>query len=132
MDSCFHLLFQTPRSLWFPSDLAELRELSEILREYRKEHQAYVLLLFCSAYLYKQGFAIPGSSFLVSAPPRPCQETTFCFVEGPLGCKSQSLEEDSCGSHLSTASLASNTVLVALLTTVLLPQRVSISIMLYR
>uniref|UniRef100_A0A8C9A7B9 Transmembrane protein 41A n=1 Tax=Prolemur simus TaxID=1328070 RepID=A0A8C9A7B9_PROSS len=53
------------RSLWFPSDLAELRELSEVLREYRKEHQAYVFLLFCSAYLYKQGFAIPGSSFLV-------------------------------------------------------------------
>ncbi|XP_044944649.1 transmembrane protein 41A isoform X2 [Mustela putorius furo] len=53
------------RSLWFPSDLAELRELSEVLREYRKEHQTYVFLLFCSAYLYKQGFAIPGSSFLV-------------------------------------------------------------------
>uniref|UniRef100_A0A9L0RTR3 Transmembrane protein 41A n=2 Tax=Equus caballus TaxID=9796 RepID=A0A9L0RTR3_HORSE len=53
------------RSLWFPSDLAELRELSEVLREYRKEHQAYVFLLFCSAYLYKQAFAIPGSSFLV-------------------------------------------------------------------
>ena len=52
------------RSLWFPSDVAELRELSEVLREYRKEHQAYVFLLFCSAYLYKQGFAIPGSSFL--------------------------------------------------------------------
>ncbi|KAL6045177.1 hypothetical protein STEG23_013868 [Scotinomys teguina] len=52
------------RSLWFPSDLAELRELSEVLREYRKEHQAYVFLLFCTAYLYKQGFAIPGSSFL--------------------------------------------------------------------
>ncbi|XP_078206539.1 transmembrane protein 41A isoform X4 [Callithrix jacchus] len=52
------------RSLWFPSDLAELRELSEVLREYRKEHQGYVFLLFCSAYLYKQGFAIPGSSFL--------------------------------------------------------------------
>ncbi|KAF6122198.1 transmembrane protein 41A [Phyllostomus discolor] len=52
------------RSLWFPSDLAELRELSEVLRDYRKEHQAYVFLLFCSAYLYKQCFAIPGSSFL--------------------------------------------------------------------
>ncbi|XP_059956085.1 transmembrane protein 41A [Mesoplodon densirostris] len=52
------------RSLWFPSDLAELRELSEVLREYQKEHQVYVFLLFCSAYLYKQGFAIPGSSFL--------------------------------------------------------------------
>lgn len=52
------------RSLWFPSDLAELRELSEVLRDYRKEHKAYVFLLFCSAYLYKQCFAIPGSSFL--------------------------------------------------------------------
>lgn len=52
------------RSLWFPSDLAELRELSEVLRDYRKEQQAYVILLFCSAYLYKQCFAIPGSSFL--------------------------------------------------------------------
>ncbi|XP_053513842.1 transmembrane protein 41A isoform X1 [Artibeus jamaicensis] len=58
------------RSLWFPSDLAELRELSEVLRDYRKEHQAYVFLLFCSAYLYKQCFAIPGSSFLV-APLEP-------------------------------------------------------------
>ncbi|XP_016055624.1 PREDICTED: transmembrane protein 41A [Miniopterus natalensis] len=55
---------QTRWSLWFPSDLAELRELSEILRDYRREHQAYVFLLFCSAYLYKQCFAIPGSSFL--------------------------------------------------------------------
>uniref|UniRef100_A0ABI8A5V2 Transmembrane protein 41A n=1 Tax=Felis catus TaxID=9685 RepID=A0ABI8A5V2_FELCA len=63
------------RSLWFPSDLAELRELSEVLREYRKEHQAYVFLLFCSAYLYKQGFAIPGSSFLAS---RPARNPTWC------------------------------------------------------
>ncbi|XP_052496830.1 transmembrane protein 41A isoform X3 [Budorcas taxicolor] len=60
------------RSLWFPSDLAELRELSEVLREYRKEHQVYVFLLFCSAYLYKQSFAIPGSSFLVSILPSSC------------------------------------------------------------
>ncbi|EHB12522.1 Transmembrane protein 41A [Heterocephalus glaber] len=64
LDSCFHPIFQIPRSVWFPSDLAELQELSEVLREYRKEHEAYVFLLFCSAYLYKQGFAIPGSSFL--------------------------------------------------------------------
>ncbi|XP_016046640.1 transmembrane protein 41A isoform X2 [Erinaceus europaeus] len=52
------------RSLWFPSDVTELRELAELLQDYQKEHQAYVFLLFCSAYLYKQGFAIPGSSFL--------------------------------------------------------------------
>ncbi|XP_016284945.2 transmembrane protein 41A isoform X2 [Monodelphis domestica] len=53
-----------PRALKFPSDLEELRELSEFLQDYKGEHQAYVLLLFCSAYLYKQCFAIPGSSFL--------------------------------------------------------------------
>ncbi|XP_040005347.1 transmembrane protein 41A-A [Xiphias gladius] len=50
--------------LKFPSDLEELRELAELLQFYKKEHTGYVLLLFCSAYLYKQSFAIPGSSFL--------------------------------------------------------------------
>ncbi|XP_037128363.1 transmembrane protein 41A-B [Syngnathus acus] len=50
--------------LKFPSDLDELRELAEMLRFYKREHHGYVLLLFCSAYLYKQSFAIPGSSFL--------------------------------------------------------------------
>ncbi|XP_042316489.1 transmembrane protein 41A [Sceloporus undulatus] len=52
------------RSLKFPSDLEELQELAEFLRYYNREHHTYVLLLFCSAYLYKQCFAIPGSSFL--------------------------------------------------------------------
>uniref|UniRef100_A0A3B4EWJ4 Transmembrane protein 41A n=1 Tax=Pundamilia nyererei TaxID=303518 RepID=A0A3B4EWJ4_9CICH len=51
--------------LKFPSDLEELRELAELLQFYKTEHTGYVLLLFCSAYLYKQSFAIPGSSFLV-------------------------------------------------------------------
>ncbi|XP_056441465.1 transmembrane protein 41A-B-like [Gadus chalcogrammus] len=50
--------------LKFPSDLDELRELAETLKFYKREHHNYVLLLFCSAYLYKQSFAIPGSSFL--------------------------------------------------------------------
>uniref|UniRef100_A0A3Q3W870 VTT domain-containing protein n=1 Tax=Mola mola TaxID=94237 RepID=A0A3Q3W870_MOLML len=50
--------------LKFPSDLEELRELAEFLQFYKTEHTTYVLLLFCSAYLYKQSFAIPGSSFL--------------------------------------------------------------------
>ncbi|XP_056390887.1 transmembrane protein 41A isoform X2 [Hyla sarda] len=45
-------------------DLDELRELADFLQEYKREHQSYVTLLFCSAYLYKQSFAIPGSSFL--------------------------------------------------------------------
>ncbi|XP_018549327.1 transmembrane protein 41A-B [Lates calcarifer] len=50
--------------LKFPSDLDELRDLAEMLKFYKREHHGYVLLLFCSAYLYKQSFAIPGSSFL--------------------------------------------------------------------
>ncbi|XP_018941924.1 transmembrane protein 41A-B [Cyprinus carpio] len=50
--------------LKFPSDLDELRELAELLQFYKTEHTGYVFILFCSAYLYKQSFAIPGSSFL--------------------------------------------------------------------
>ncbi|KAG1933605.1 transmembrane protein 41A-B [Pimephales promelas] len=50
--------------LKFPSDLEELRELAELLQFYKTEHTGYVFILFCSAYLYKQSFAIPGSSFL--------------------------------------------------------------------
>ncbi|XP_034040702.1 transmembrane protein 41A-B-like [Thalassophryne amazonica] len=50
--------------LKFPSDLDELRELAELLKYYKREHYGYVLLLYCSAYIYKQSFAIPGSSFL--------------------------------------------------------------------
>ncbi|XP_044073887.1 transmembrane protein 41A-A [Siniperca chuatsi] len=53
-----------PGRLKFPSDLEQLRELAELLQFYKAEHTEYVLLLFCSAYLYKQSFAIPGSSFL--------------------------------------------------------------------
>ncbi|XP_059896157.1 transmembrane protein 41A-A [Gadus macrocephalus] len=50
--------------LKFPSDLKELREMAELLQYYKKEHTGYLVLLFSSAYLYKQSFAIPGSSFL--------------------------------------------------------------------
>ncbi|KAM9847977.1 transmembrane protein 41A-B-like [Aulostomus maculatus] len=50
--------------LKFPSDLEELRELADMLKFYKREHHGFVLLLFCSAYLYKQSFAIPGSSLL--------------------------------------------------------------------
>lgn len=55
---------EEPSRLKFPSDLEELRELAGLLQFYKTEHTGYVLLLFCSAYLYKQSFAIPGSSFL--------------------------------------------------------------------
>lgn len=50
--------------LKFPSDLEELKVLTGVLRSYRREHASYVLILFSSAYLYKQAFAIPGSSLL--------------------------------------------------------------------
>jgi len=40
------------------------------LKQYRRENFGYVVLMFCSAYLYKQTFAIPGSVFMVSLPQR--------------------------------------------------------------
>ncbi|NXD15233.1 TM41A protein, partial [Nothocercus nigrocapillus] len=52
------------RPLRFPSDVQELREAAEALRRYEREHRGAALLLFCAAYLYKQSFAIPGSSLL--------------------------------------------------------------------
>ncbi|XP_076089544.1 transmembrane protein 41A-A-like [Mytilus galloprovincialis] len=48
----------------FPSNLEELTSLASTLQLYKTEHLLYVLLLFCSAYIYKQTFAIPGSVFL--------------------------------------------------------------------
>lgn len=50
--------------LKFPSSHQELKELAELLSSYKEQHAAYVLVLFSSAYLYKQTFAIPGSVFL--------------------------------------------------------------------
>ncbi|NWQ64814.1 TM41A protein, partial [Neopipo cinnamomea] len=55
---------QTRRALRFPADLEELRDLAEALRDYERQHRGAALALFCGAYLYKQSFAIPGSSLL--------------------------------------------------------------------
>lgn len=52
--------------LAFPSTIDELKTLSSLLGGYSKEHPAYVIVLFSSAYLFKQTFAIPGSVFMVS------------------------------------------------------------------
>ncbi|XP_062355132.1 transmembrane protein 41A isoform X1 [Cinclus cinclus] len=52
------------RTLRFPADLEELRDLAEALRDYERQHRGAALALFCGAYLYKQSFAIPGSSLL--------------------------------------------------------------------
>jgi uncharacterized membrane protein YdjX (TVP38/TMEM64 family) len=48
----------------FPANLEELQALASLLSQYRVHHVSYVLLLFSSAYLFKQTFAIPGSVFL--------------------------------------------------------------------
>ncbi|XP_053207511.1 transmembrane protein 41A-like [Panonychus citri] len=50
--------------LKFPSNLEELQKVSQILEEYFQDNKSYVLLLFSSAYLFKQTFAIPGSVFM--------------------------------------------------------------------
>lgn len=52
------------RRLKFPSSHQELKELAELLNSYNQDHAVYVVVLFSSAYLYKQTFAIPGSVFL--------------------------------------------------------------------
>uniref|UniRef100_T1KMR6 Uncharacterized protein n=1 Tax=Tetranychus urticae TaxID=32264 RepID=T1KMR6_TETUR len=50
--------------LKFPSNLEELQKVSQILGDYFQHNKSYVLLLFSSAYLFKQTFAIPGSVFM--------------------------------------------------------------------
>eukprot|EP00094_Tigriopus_californicus_P001659 TCALIF_01605-PA protein Name:"Similar to Tmem41a Transmembrane protein 41A (Mus musculus)" AED:0.02 eAED:0.02 QI:0/-1/0/1/-1/1/1/0/240 len=45
----------------FPSTLDEIRATANTLQEFRDDHFGYVILLFASAYLFKQSFAIPGS-----------------------------------------------------------------------
>ncbi len=50
--------------LHFPSDFEHLHGLKLALNEYSSQSRAYVLLLFCSAYLFKQAFAVPGSALL--------------------------------------------------------------------
>ena len=70
----------------FPQNLNELKNLAKLLRNYQQQKPFYVFALFCSAYLYKQTFAIPGSVFMVSelrftanlqSPPPPAISTPF-------------------------------------------------------
>ena len=53
--------------LKFPSNLDDLKELADFMKAYKSDNLGHVMLLFCSAYLYKQTFAIPGSVFMVSS-----------------------------------------------------------------
>lgn len=50
--------------LQFPSSLQQMKELAHLLEQYREHHLPYVIVLFSSAYLYKQAFSIPGSALL--------------------------------------------------------------------
>ena len=52
------------RDLRFPSDMTQLRHVSQVLQRLTETVPAYVLLLFSSAYVFKQTFAVPGSVFL--------------------------------------------------------------------
>ncbi len=60
------LLLVCRSALAFPSNMAELVNLADLLNTYKKDNAGYVTLLFSSAYVFKQTFAIPGSVFLVS------------------------------------------------------------------
>ncbi|CAF1166229.1 unnamed protein product [Adineta steineri] len=55
---------QDRASLHFPRSIDSLKNLSATLQHYRDDHLAYLLLLYCSAYLYKQAFSLPGSAIL--------------------------------------------------------------------
>jgi len=51
-------------ALKFPSSLEELQVYASVLTSMQKNHSILVFILFGSAYLFKQTFAIPGSVFL--------------------------------------------------------------------
>ncbi|NXW81733.1 TM41A protein, partial [Alopecoenas beccarii] len=79
---------QARRPLRFPSDVEELRELAEALRDYERQHRGSALALFCAAYLYKQSFAIPGScllNVLAGALFGPWTALALCSVLASLG-----------------------------------------------
>lgn len=56
-------------NLSFPTNLSQLKHLARVLSAYNEHHGHYVLLLYSSAYLFKQTFAVPGSFFMVSSLP---------------------------------------------------------------
>ena len=52
-------------TLKFPQNTDDVKSLIKELRAVRDGHWMSVLIMFSSAYLYKQTFAIPGSALLV-------------------------------------------------------------------
>ena len=67
-------------TLHFPRSIEALKNLSNTLQHYRENHLAYLLLLYCSAYLYKQAFSLPGSVILVFPLELPPSRTIFNIV----------------------------------------------------
>lgn len=65
MSQCLAYYFRSNSHISFPSNLEELKQMSAVLRFYSIHHPLYCLVLFSSAYIFKQSFAIPGSVFLV-------------------------------------------------------------------
>jgi len=55
---------KTGGEMKFPHNLDNLKVLAKQLQQYKEENYMLVMVLFCSAYLYKQTFAIPGSVFM--------------------------------------------------------------------
>lgn len=74
----WHFLFQTNSTLKFPGNLQELQDTAQLIRLYYEVNWVYVLVLYSSAYIYKQTFAIPGTVFLVSFISR-CDHR-ICFL----------------------------------------------------
>ena len=62
----YGLFFLIQDVLHFPSTLDELKLITSALLEFQQFHPVYVFILFCTAYIYKQTFAIPGSVFMVT------------------------------------------------------------------
>ncbi|XP_034240775.1 transmembrane protein 41A-like [Thrips palmi] len=55
---------KTNTTLKFPGNLEELQGIAQLIRMYYEVNWIYVLVLYSSAYIYKQTFAIPGTVFL--------------------------------------------------------------------
>ena len=60
---CYLLLCSN--SIYLPTAVDELKEVASSLSLLAEEHVTSVLLFFCTAYLFKQSFGIPGSALLV-------------------------------------------------------------------
>lgn len=55
---------KTDTAIHFPKNLDDLKTIAKTVKGHQEEQPFLVVLLFCSAYLYKQTFAIPGSMLM--------------------------------------------------------------------